>query len=110
VTTAPAESAPAQTQRPAEREAGALGFSVQELSQAQKARGLAGVVVTELEAGGIAEESGIERGDVIIAVNQRKVRNLADYQKAMKDAESRGAATLLIRRGNANIYFALKLR
>jgi serine protease Do len=110
VTTSPAESAPAQAQSPTEREAGPLGLSVAELGAAQRARGLTGVVVTDLEVGGIAEDSGIQRGDVIMSVNQRKVRNLAEYQRAMKDAESRGAATLLIKRGSASIYFSLKLR
>jgi len=110
VTTAPAESAPAQSQRPSEREAGLLGISVQELSAEQHARGLSGVVVTEVEPGGIAEDSGIQRGDMILSVNQKKVRNLAEYQRALKDANAVGAATLLIRRGNASIYFSLKLR
>ena len=110
VTTAPAENAPAEAQRPAEREAGALGLSVAELGAEQRTRGLSGVVVTEVEPGGIAEDSGIQRGDVIVSVNQKKVRNLAEYQRAMKDANDRGAATLLVRRGSASIYFALKIR
>ncbi len=110
VTTTPAESAPAQSQRPAEREAGPLGLSVEELGPEMRARGVTGVVVSDLEPGGIAEESGIERGDVIVSVNQKKVRNLAEYQKAMKDATTRGAVALLVRRGSASIYFALKLR
>jgi len=110
VTTAPAESAPAQSPRPAESEAGPLGLSVQDLGAEQRARGLSGVVVTELEPGGIAEDSGIQRGDIITSVNQKKVRNLAEYRRAMRDANTRGAAALLIRRGNASIYFALKLR
>jgi len=110
VTTAPAESAPAQSQKPAEGEAGLLGLSVQELGAQQHARGLSGVVVTEVEPGGIAEDSGIQRGDVIVSVNQKKVRNLAEYQRAMKDANDKGTAALLVRRGNASIYFALKLR
>lgn len=110
VTTAPAENAPAQTQRPAEPDSGALGFSVKDLSPAQRSRGLSGVVVTEIEPGGIAEENGIQSGDVIVSVNQKKVRNLAEYQRSMKDATNTGAATLLIKRGSASIYFALKLR
>jgi serine protease Do len=110
VTTAPAEKAPAQTQNPTEREAGALGLSVEELPGDLKARGITGVVVTDLEPGGIAEDSGIQRGDIIMSVNQKKVRNLAEYQRAIKDATSKGAAVLLVRRGNASIYFALKLR
>jgi len=110
VTTTPAESAPAQVQKPTEREAGLLGLSVEELGAEQRARGLSGVVVSDLEPGGLAEDSGIQRGDIIVSVNQKKVRNLAEYQKAMKDANDRGAAALLIRRGSASIYFALKLR
>ncbi|ACH40389.1 periplasmic trypsin-like serine protease lipoprotein DegQ [Citrifermentans bemidjiense Bem] len=110
ITTAPADSAQAQTQRPAEREAGALGLSVEELGAEMRSRGVTGVVVSDLEPGGIAEESGIQRGDIIVSVNQKKVRNLAEYQKAMADAGKRGAVALLVRRGSASIYFALKLR
>ncbi|GFO56612.1 peptidase [Geomonas sp. Red276] len=110
VTPSSAESAPSQTQPAPEREAGALGLSVGELSPGMKARGLSGVVVSDLEEGGIAEDAGIQRGDVIVSVNQKKVRNLAEYQKAIREASSRGAVALLVRRGNANIYFALRLR
>ena len=109
VTTTPADSAQAQ-QRPSEREAGLLGLSVEELGAEMRSRGISGVVVSDLEPGGIAEESGIQRGDVIVSVNQKKVRNLAEYQKAMKDAGKRGAVALLVKRGSASIYFALKLR
>ncbi len=109
VTTTPAESAQAQ-QRPSEREAGLLGLSVEELGAEMRSRGVSGVVVSDLEPGGIAEESGIQRGDVIVSVNRRKVSNLAEYQRAMKDASKRGAVALLVKRGSASIYFALKLR
>jgi serine protease Do len=110
VTTSPAENAPAQAQNPTERGAGALGLSVEELGAEMRARGMSGVVVSDLEPGGIAEESGIQRGDVIVSVNQKKVRNLAEYQNAMKEASSKGAVALLVKRGSASIYFALKLR
>ncbi|HBA89903.1 MAG TPA: peptidase [Geobacter sp.] len=110
VITTSAESTPAQSQRPTEREAGVLGLSVEELGAEMRARGISGVVVSDLEPGGIAEESGIQRGDIIVSVNQRKVRNLAEYQRAMKGAGNRGAVALLVKRGSASIYFALKLR
>ncbi len=110
VTTTPAEKAPAQAQNPTEREAGTLGLSVEELGAETRSRGISGVVVSDLEPGGIAEESGIQRGDIIVSVNQQKVRNLTEYQKAMKEAASRDAVALLVRRGSASIYFALKLR
>jgi serine protease Do len=110
VTTTAAESAPSQQQRPTEREAGALGLSVQELPAELRSQGISGVMVSDLEPGGLAEQSGIERGDIIMSVNQKKVRNLAEYQRAVRDSTRRGAVALLVRRGNANIYFALKLR
>jgi serine protease Do len=110
VTPTAAENAPSQVQKPSEREAGALGLSVEELGAEMRGRGMSGVVVSDLEPGGIAEDSGIQRGDVIVSVNQKKVRNLAEYQGAMKDAVAKGAVTLLVKRGNASIYFALKLR
>lgn len=110
VTTAPADGAKAQAQRPSGREAGLLGLSVEELGAEMRSRGVSGVVVSDLEPGGIAEESGIQRGDIIQSVNQKRVRNLGEYQQAMKDARKRGAVALLVKRGGASIYFALKLR
>ncbi|HJV36524.1 DegQ family serine endoprotease [Geomonas sp.] len=112
VVVAPAENAPAQPQRhqPAEKEATSLGFSVQDLGPDLRSRGVTGVVITDIEEGGIAEEAGMQRGDIIVSVNQKKVHNVAEYRKAIDAAAERGAAALLVRRGNANIYFALKLR
>jgi serine protease Do len=110
VTTAPADKAPPQTQKPSQADSGALGMTVEEVGPEMRARGLTGVVITDLEPGGVAEESGIQRGDVIVSVNQQKVRNLAEYQKAIRDAGKRGSAALLVRRGSASIYFALRLR
>ena len=110
VTTTPAENAPAQAQNPTEREAGALGLSVEEIGAEMRSKGITGVVVSDLEPGGIAEDSGIQRGDIIVSVNQKKVRNLAEYQNALKEAITRGVVALLVKRGSASIYFALKLR
>jgi len=56
----------------------------------------------------MADDSGIQPGDIIIAVNQKKVGNLADYGRLMKEAQQRGTVILLVRRGDASIYFALR--
>ncbi|MBJ6727079.1 DegQ family serine endoprotease [Geomesophilobacter sediminis] len=111
--TAPAENAPQQPQRGNNEDNGQqdlLGLSVQELPRELKARGMSGVRVVDLDPDGAAAESGIQRGDVIVSVNQKKVKNLAEYYQMMKDAEDRGAATLLVKRGNASIYFSIRLR
>lgn len=108
--TAPAESATSPSPRGGEGEQDLIGLSVQELSGDLHARGLSGVKVLEVDPDGAAAESGVQRGDIIVSVNQRKVKNVADYFKAIKDAENRGVATLLIRRGTAAIYFTIRLR
>jgi serine protease Do len=63
-----------------------------------------------VEEGSVAAESGIQQGDVLVSINQKKISGTADYARAMKDAERKGSVALLVRRGNASIYFAMKLR
>ena len=66
--------------------------------------------ICAVEEESVAAESGIQRGDIIISVNQRKTPTLKEYETAMKTAANRESVALLVRRGNASIYFALKLR
>jgi serine protease Do len=83
---------------------------VEELPENMRISGLRGVLITEVDPGGMAAETGIQRGDVIISVNQNKIAGLSDYAKAMKEAERKGNVAILVKRGKANIYFALKIR
>jgi len=87
-----------------------LGLSVEELPQNQQGRGVSGVLVTEVEQGSTAAEGGIRPGDIIQAINQRRIVNLGDYTAAMKQAEQRGAVAFLVRRGNMSLYFAFNMR
>jgi serine protease Do len=87
-----------------------LGLTVEELPQQMRAEGVAGVLVTDVEEGSVAAEAGIQRGDVIVAVNQVRVANLSGYLKAVKGAEKRGSVAFLVKRGDASIYFALRTR
>jgi len=104
------ESAEAKKPRPAKTAATWLGLDVDELPRSKAHSSISGVIVTAVDPESSAAESGIQRGDIIISVNQRKTGNLDEYAAAMKDAEKRGSVALLVRRGNASIYFALKLR
>ena len=90
--------------------AGWFGLTVEDLPKSKQVRGLAGVIVTGVEPGGMAGEAGIEPGDVITSVNQKRVASVADFGQAMKDAERKGSVALLVRRGDASMYFALKIR
>jgi len=67
-----------------------------------------GVVVAELMRGGPAADVGLKPGDLIVSINRRRITNSADYQRAVRDA--RGSMTILVRRGDASIYFAVRLK
>lgn len=104
------DSAEARKPRPTKAAASWLGLDVDELPRSKAQAGIAGVIVAGVEPESAAAESGIQRGDIIISVNQRKTGNLQEYAAAMKDAEKRGSVALLVRRGSDSIYYALKLR
>ena len=67
-----------------------------------------GIVVVDLVRGGAAAEVGLKRGDLIVSINRRRVTNSAEYQRIIREA--RGSLTILVRRGGASIYFAVRLK
>jgi Do/DeqQ family serine protease len=69
-----------------------------------------GAVVVDVARGGAAAEAGIRRGDVIVSVNRTRVAGAADYQHAIRQARPGSTLTILVQRGDANIYFALRPR
>jgi S1-C subfamily serine protease len=107
---ASADSAVAAIPKSSETGTGWVGLSVEDLPRDMRASGLKGVIVTGIEAGSAAAESGIQRGDVIVSVNQKRIADLKDYARAMKEGERKGSVALLVRRGNASIYFAIIIR
>jgi serine protease Do len=93
-------------------EKGELGLTVQRLTpQMAESLGLEkseGVVVTAVEPGSAAEEAGIRRGDVIVEVDRRTVRNLDEYKKAIAGIAKGRGVLFLVRRGESTLFLALK--
>jgi Do/DeqQ family serine protease len=85
-----------------EGEADLLGLIVENSEQ--------GVVVVDSVRGGIAAESGIRRGDVIVSINRKRIATTAEYARVIQQAAKTGNITVLVRRGDASIYFALRLK
>lgn len=110
ITLASTDSASARQPKSTEPQSGWFGLTVEELPKNMRIGGLSGVIVTEVEPDGVAAGAGIQRGDIIISVNQKRVANLNDYGKAMKEAERKGSVAILVKRGESSIYFALKIR
>jgi serine protease Do len=90
-----------------------LGMTVQELTP-EIARSLGvsestGVVVTNVEDGGPADEAGLRRGDILLEVNQKRIQTVQDYRAAIGRVGGPESLLLLVRRGNNVLYVALKM-
>jgi serine protease Do len=70
-----------------------------------------GVVVTQIEPGGPADDSGLVRGDVIATVNGRPVADASEFEAAIEAARANGIARLRVlnqQRGNRVVSLRLK--
>jgi len=90
-----------------------LGLSVQELTRelanSFRIKEAKGVVVADVKPGGIADDAGIMRGDVILEVNGFKIDNIHDYEKTIRQPAKGGYLRFLLRRGDASLFVALKI-
>jgi serine protease Do len=91
-----------------------LGITVQDVTpEIAQELGLEkddGVVVAGVEPGSPAADAGIQTGDVIKSVNQKPVKDVADFVKKVKNARGQENILLLVQRGNNNLYAALSQR
>jgi Do/DeqQ family serine protease len=69
-----------------------------------------GVVVVEVVRGSAAAEAGIRRGDVIVSVNRKKILSREEYKRSIQLVDRGNSLTVLVRRGDASIYFALRIK
>ena len=84
-----------------------LGLSARALTEqeASQLRLRGGLVVEGVD--GPAARAGIQRGDVILALNNQPVTSVAEFRSLLKSAGKRFA--LLIQRGEARIFVPLRL-
>ncbi|MEH2522531.1 MULTISPECIES: trypsin-like peptidase domain-containing protein [unclassified Bradyrhizobium] len=59
--------------------------------------GVRGVIVADLDPGGIAAESGLSTGDVIVDVGGNAVKTPVDFYKALTEVQSKGKRIALAR-------------
>ncbi|HDQ26414.1 MAG TPA: Do family serine endopeptidase [bacterium] len=70
-----------------------------------------GVIVLGVTPGSAPEDAGIMRGDVIHELNGRQIKNMADYEAAVKATVKKGRQSVfLIERGDAMVYMAFMVR
>jgi serine protease Do len=90
-----------------------LGISVRNLDQGDRQQlGIVsgGVVVTAVQPGSFADDIGLARGDVLLAINRQPVRSTADVRNIMASAKPGEAIAFKLMRntgqGWASIYTA----
>jgi len=105
-----AESAGARQARPEEPPSVWFGMTVDDLPRELRMRGMSGVFISGIDPDGAAAVAGLQRGDIILSINGRKIATVADYNRAVSESAKKGSAVFLIRRGNSSIYFVLKTR
>jgi serine protease Do len=90
---------------------GDLGLTVQRLApEVARSMGLEdsrGVIISDVDPGGPGAAAGFRRGDVILEIDRKPIRGLSDYEKAIAEAKDKNLL-FLVRRGDANIFLALK--
>jgi len=84
--------------------AGRLGLAVQDLTSQQREQldVKGGVVVGSVQ--GPAARAGIQRGDVVIAVNGEEVQSASQFKGLVDKAQAGKPLALLIQRGESRIY------
>jgi serine protease Do len=88
-----------------------LGFQVQELT-AELARELGyesagGVVVSDVDEGSEAAEKGLRPGVLILEANRSEVKNVRDFEKALKKGEGK-TALLRVKTRDGSFFLHLK--
>jgi serine protease Do len=89
-----------------------LGLTVQavtpEIAESLGLERPEGVVVSAVERGSPGDEAGLRRGDVILEVNRKPIRTLADYRQVLEEAPKDKGILLFVRRGERTFFRPLK--
>jgi serine protease Do len=100
---------PAKAEAPeSPKSSGRLGLAVRELAAAQrKSLGIDyGLVVENVSA---AQASQIQRGDIILAINNRYFKSIDEFNKIVQQQPAGSIVALLIRRGDAALYIPVRV-
>ncbi len=72
-----------------------------------------GLVVTAVDGSSDAGQKGIRRGDIILSANYAAIKDVADLEKAIADAQNAGREAVLLRvqrRGRPAQYLPVRIR
>jgi serine protease Do len=68
-----------------------------------------GILVVEVLEGSLAEDGGMQEGDLIKEVNRKPVRDLKTYQSLISGIKKGGNILFRIKRGGMNLFVSLRM-
>ena len=87
-----------------------LGIAVSELSKEQlQELQISGGLLVEDVKGSAARAAGLHQGDVLLAIGNIRIRSLNQFNEILKQVPKGRNVALLVRRGDAASYVAIKL-
>jgi len=99
---------------PAARPDKELGLTVQNLTrELAESLGLdttEGVIISNVTPDTPAAEVGLQRGDLILEVNRRKVVSLQEYAEIVREAKKQDSILLLVKRDGHTRFVVLKIK
>lgn len=82
------------------------GTELQNIQPSSKLYGrIEGVIISDVEAGSPAAQTGLRRGDIITSANRKNIKNIAEFQAAIATNKS---LLINIRRGNGSLFLFLQ--
>ncbi len=70
---------------------------------------IAGVLVTKVKNNSVADDAGVMKGDVIVKINNYRIKNLKSFYAVLKKLKKGEMLRLYLRRGRANVFVAFRL-
>jgi serine protease Do len=67
-----------------------------------------GLIITSIKRGSLAEKAGLKPGMLVLQINQRALKSIADFQEALKENEQKKHIILLIRYQNVTRFVTIK--
>lgn len=89
-----------------------LGVEVNDLTEQQRDKysvEKGGVLVVKVDMG-VAANAGLRRGDVILSIDNVKVKNAKQFLDTAKDLPTDKAVPVLVQRGDGAIFLAIKIK
>jgi serine protease Do len=90
-----------------------LGIEVQnltsELAQRFGYEGDAGVLITDVQSGSVAEREGLQSGDLVMTVNRVKVSNVAEFNRVVGKLEAGQIVLLRLKREDMSFFRTLRI-